>query len=132
MSDNWLRYIPSEPNFQPTLSAAEKAQLLLASFALRADQVRFEFTADVRFIDPGSNWTTGKCSACGPDAQSWWKNAMSALYKAKFSNLEVIAPCCGARVSLNDLDYVWPAGFARFVIEAKNPGLKNLTEEQER
>src|SRR5438093_1118722 len=26
--------------------------------------------------------------------------------------------------TLNDLRYVWPAGFARFVLQARNPGLQ--------
>lgn len=32
-------------------------------------------------------------------------------------------PCCGAVTSLSDLDYRWPAGFARFVLEASEPTL---------
>lgn len=32
-------------------------------------------------------------------------------------------PCCGVTVSLNDLDYLSPAGFARFVLEAMNPNV---------
>jgi len=31
-----------------------------------------------------------------------------------------------ALVSLNDLHYIWPAGFGRFVIEALNPGVRDL------
>ena len=34
-----------------------------------------------------------------------------------------VAPCCGAATSLHDLDYDWPAGFARFVLQAREPAL---------
>jgi len=42
----------------------------------------------------------------------------------------VTAPCCGVRVSLNDLRYAWPAAFGCFVIEAVNSSVNDLTAEQ--
>ena len=39
-----------------------------------------------------------------------------------FEALAVTLPCCGASSTLNDLVYHWPAGFARYVLEAMNPG----------
>jgi hypothetical protein len=41
-----------------------------------------------------------------------------------------VTPCCGSRVSLNDLRYEWPAGFARLVLEAWNPNVTRLDEEE--
>ncbi|MGO7585080.1 hypothetical protein ACC689_22510 [Rhizobium ruizarguesonis] len=49
-----------------------------------------------------------------------------------FKDLNTVAPCCGATVSLNDLRYVWPAAFGRFALEAHNPGIGDTTEEQDR
>ena len=31
---------------------------------------------------------------------------------------------------MNNLDFVWPAGFARFVMEAMNPDVKKLNKKQ--
>jgi hypothetical protein len=45
--------------------------------------------------------------------------------------LNFTTPCCGALVSMNDLNYVWPAAFASFVLEAMNPDVKDLTLVQE-
>jgi hypothetical protein len=39
-------------------------------------------------------------------------------------------PCCDALVSLNDLTYDWPVGFARFELEAWNPQRGWLTDEE--
>jgi hypothetical protein len=39
-------------------------------------------------------------------------------------------PCCGHVSSLNDLQYDWPQGFARFGIDAMNPNIGKLTDEQ--
>lgn len=43
----------------------------------------------------------------------------------------VTAPCCGTRLSLNELHYLWPAAFGRFVLEALNPNIRDLTPDQE-
>ncbi|WSH63252.1 hypothetical protein U8Q05_16350 [Rhizobium ruizarguesonis] len=44
-----------------------------------------------------------------------------------FKDLNTVAPCCGATVSLNDLRYVWPAAFGHFALEAHNPGIGDTT-----
>lgn len=46
---------------------------------------------------------------------------MDAAYASHFADLTTTTPCCGASGSLNDLHYEWPAGFARFTLEALNP-----------
>lgn len=48
----------------------------------------------------------------------------------QFESLSAVTACCGARTSLNDLRYVWPAGFASFVLEAMNPNIARISEEQ--
>jgi hypothetical protein len=130
MSDNWLRYVPTDPEFQPSASAATAAEALLRSFVPRADEVRSEFTEDVGFIDPGANWSGVSCPLCGMDAEPWWGDAMSAVAETDFANLEVHAPCCHATVSLNEMRYVPPAAFGRYVLEAMNPGVQGLSEGQ--
>jgi hypothetical protein len=130
MSDNWIQFIPHDPTYQPSRSAAESARELLSSFVPDADEVVFKFTDTVEFIHPGGNWSGVKCPNCGADAEPWWKDAMDTAYKTRFANLKVTAACCGASVSLNELNYVWPAGFAKFVIEAMNPNVEDLTDAQ--
>ena len=49
-----------------------------------------------------------------------------------FRNLKITTPCCRAPSTLNDLDYEWPAGFARFVLEASNPNVSELPGQQVR
>ncbi|HTW95313.1 MAG TPA: hypothetical protein VMD30_10990 [Tepidisphaeraceae bacterium] len=121
MSDTWLRIIPSDPNFQPSREAADQARILLGKFLPHSAEVTVNFNDDVTFIDAGGNWEGVKCAACGRDADSWWEDAMNRSYGTRFANLIVTAPCCGEKVSLNDLNYVWPVGFAKFVAQAMNP-----------
>jgi hypothetical protein len=127
MSDNWLRYVPVDPQFQPSPSAAKAAEALLISFLPEAEEVNSEFTESVAFIDPGANWSGVQCPSCAADAQAWWNDAMSVAAQADFTSLSVQAPCCAAMTSLNAMHYVWPAAFGRYVVEAMNPNVKSLS-----
>src|SRR5262249_13741059 len=53
--------------------------------------------------------------------KEWFGKAMDRAYEKKNWDLTIKLPCCGKGSSLNDLKYEWPAGFARFVLEARNP-----------
>jgi hypothetical protein len=131
MSDNWLQFIPADPGFQPCPESAEQARSLLAMYAPMADEVRASFKESIEFFHPGGNWSGVRCPACGADAESWWTEAMKQSSENKFANLFIGAKCCGATVSLNELGYIWPAAFGRFVLEAMNPGIKDLETSQE-
>ena len=131
MSDNWLQLIPSNPSFQPSAEAAKHAEQLFASFVPDADEVSASFKNSVEFFHPGANWSGVKCPSCGAEAELWWVGAMQHGAETQFQDLVVTTPCCGSRVSLNDLQYVWPAAFGRFVLEALNPNIKDITINQE-
>lgn len=132
MSDNWLIFIPVDPQAHPTQASADKAVELLRSFAPDAgDEVSATFFDKVAFQDCGSNWSGVECHQCGEDIEEWWADATSDAYKSGFEDLRATTPCCGHSTTLNDLNYVWPAGFSRFVLEAKNPNIKQTTAEQD-
>lgn len=130
MSDQVLLLIPSDPTYRPAVDDANRACDLLQSFLPKADEVTVAFKDGVEFFDPGENWSGVACAACGADAEAWWFDAMDAASQAQFNDLMVTAPCCGARISLNDLRYAWPAAFGCFVLEAVNPSENELTAEQ--
>lgn len=52
---------------------------------------------------------------------------MSKEAEADFPLRPAALPCCAAKVTLNDLKYDWPQGFARFSLEAMNPDIPGLT-----
>jgi hypothetical protein len=130
MSDNWLRFIPSDPMFQPASDAASAAVAFLQSYTPLAQHVEARFLSEVTFIDPGGNWSGVACSACGADAEPWWSDAMSAAADRKFRDLMITAGCCGATVSLNELRYHWPVAFGCFVLEAMNPNIADISPAQ--
>jgi hypothetical protein len=122
MSDNYLRLIPVSPYYIPNATSSEEAQRLFTSFVPHADEVRVSITNEIEFIDQGSNWEQVICPRCGSElGVRWWQEAMDTAYATKFTNLFVLMPCCHNECSLNDLRYEGPAGFARFVLEARNP-----------
>jgi hypothetical protein len=131
MSDNWLRFVPSDPAARPTEEAADRAVRLLRKFAPNSDRISAEFKEKIEFFDPGANWSGVKCPACGADAEPWLAEKMSVAFRTSFTQLELTTPCCGTRTSLNDLDYVWPAAFGSFVLEALNPNIGNTTAQQD-
>src|SRR5262245_9441285 len=109
-----------------------EAHRLYESFVPDADEVNIYLTDGVRFVDQGSNFESVACPKCGTKLDiDWWNMAMTracgvdadvevwdnGLFsedEPMFTNLTVTVPCCGSTLSLNDLHYDWPAGFARF------------------
>jgi hypothetical protein len=124
MSDNWIQLIPTQRDFVPLASAQSQALALLRSFVPHADEVEAIATEDIQFIDCGSNWEGVACPACGADAEEWFADELSQSFeRSGFRDLGTVAPCCGANVSLDQLKFGWPVGFAQFVLEARNPEL---------
>ncbi len=56
----------------------------------------------------------------------WWSEKMDKASEHQFTELHVKVPCCDGETSLNDLQYDWCAGFARFSIEILNPSSENI------
>ena len=130
MSDSLLRFIPADPEFRPSPSATTSAEVFLRGLLPEAERVSARCLAGVEFVDAGANWEGVHCSVCGADAESWWSDAMSQAAESGFHSLQVMSGCCRRAVSLNELRYGWPVGFASFVLEAQNPQSTGLTASQ--
>src|SRR2546425_304972 len=91
-----------------------------------ADDLAWQVTRDVRFVDCGGNFETVTCPRCGQDLGEWWSVAMEVGHAQQFRDLRTTLPCCGLRTSFNDLRYAMPAGFGRCVLEVQNPSIEAL------
>ena len=133
MSDNWIIVFPQEPGFVPSPEARQKAVELFQRIATDADEVKEETTEGVRFIDCGANCQRVLCPHCGAEIEiEWWHNRMNEEADTGFPLKLIALPCCGEQKSIAELDYDWPQGFARFSVEAMNPGIPDLSIEQMR
>lgn len=129
MSDNYLRLIPTDPRYVADSVALERARDYLAGVVPDADEVAATVTDDVNFVDMGANFERVSCPQCGHELDvAWWQDAMDASGETNFATLDITTPCCAAATSLNDLRYEWPAGFARLVLEARNPNVRDIEE----
>jgi len=127
MSDSVLRIIPQDPEFTPSADAQAAALATLREALRKADAVRVRETQDVKFIDVGENFESIFCPSCKNEIdQDWWIASMEQAASTKFTDLAISPPCCHESTTLNDLRYVMPLGFARFVLEVLNPDVADL------
>jgi hypothetical protein len=136
MSDNVLSVIPADLDWQPTSEAADAAMAVLQRLAPQLDgfvttEYRTTWHEQVAAVDCGGNLERIECPACQNAIDvDWWADLLEERFETGFTNLTVTVPCCGAEVSLNDLRYDWPCGFARFELEAWNPNRDWLTADE--
>lgn len=140
MSDDWIHLIPIRPDYVPTPGGIQAAIAILApalgdrepkvvylkkeDWSPLVSDIVFQVIVrdEIDFVDNGVNLETIRCPHCNEVLpEDWWGTAVDQAGKTKFDNLVVQTPCCGRQVSLNDLVYDWPAGFARFSISILNP-----------
>lgn len=133
MSDNWIIVVPENAAFVPPAEARRKALELFRSIAPSADEVKEEATQEIRFIDCGANLERIICPDCRAEIDvDWWQDAMSDEADAGFPLRRIELPCCGSNRSLAELRYDWPQAFARYSVEAMNPQIGDLTDDQMR
>jgi len=131
VSVNLLRIVPSLPDWVPSdanAGAAAEAVRRMCPYAEELISCRYP---EVTFIDQGGNFELVRCPECDTALDTgWWQQQMDRAYAAGFGGLATVTPCCAVAVSLNDLNYIWPAGFARFEIQVRSPGRGWLSPEE--
>ncbi|MBL8797769.1 MAG: hypothetical protein JNM56_27975 [Planctomycetia bacterium] len=127
MSTTLLRLIPREATFVPTIEAQKRAKRLVAASLPAGTKVSIRVEDKVIFVDAGSYTESVHCPYCKRKlSDEWWAEAMDRAYQTQFTNLNAKSPCCKKNTSLNELRYTWPAGFARFTLEAVDPNISEL------
>ena len=130
MSLSIIRFIPTEPSWSPDAETRQRAHDFIASAMPKAESVQVQTHDEIVFVDAGENAERIVCPLTKQKIDEvWWSNTVEAVYeKNQFQDLTVFVPCCGARISLNDLDYQPSQGFARFVIEVTEPEISKVNE----
>ena len=128
VSEDYLQLLPTDPAFIPSAEAASAALQALESIAPESDEVEVMEEPGVAFVDAGENFSAVRCPACGAELEiiPWWQGEMDRAFATRFQDLSVVPPCCRTPMTLNDLDYDWPQGFARWWLRARNPNRYKL------
>jgi hypothetical protein len=131
VSENLLRIVPTVPAWTPVEASAAAAAAALREMCPFAADLLIRRYADVTFIDQGGNFERLRCPACAAELETaWWQERMEDASATRFTILNAVMPCCNSVVSLNDLDYEWPAGFARFELQVRSPGRSWLSPDE--
>ena len=131
MSDNWIIVIPESPTHVPAEDMQAKAVSLFRELAPSADEIKNEVSDTIRFIDCGANLSRVICPHCRKELDiEWWQDLMDEEAEAGFPLRKFELPCCSASTKHDRLEYDWPQGFARFSVEAMNPGIPDLSPKQ--
>lgn len=131
MSAHFLVVIPRDPQADLP-DTADTVREALAEFAGTAES-RVKDYGKLQFIDAGENFERIGCPACNREVTiADWHTWMDAdwLGEEGFHLRVHRTPCCGKDVTLNDLTYERPQGFARWCISARNGDRGPLTRDE--
>lgn len=127
MTETYLRFIPASPNFVPEFETIDTAVTYFQENLLQAEKVDFRLTGHNEFVDSGALFERIHCPVCGHEIPvESWDEMMERAYITQFQDTKIVSPCCKTEISLNDLRYDRPQGFARFVLETRMPEILNL------
>lgn len=121
MSEHITKIIPKDPFHKVPELALQSVKTFLEA-QIHCDSIKVEVTETPEFVDCGTNLESISCPECGTELDfEWWGEAMEKAADDAFSSLETEVPCCKKLVSLNDLVYNFPCGFASCLIQIINP-----------
>ena len=122
MSEHLVRLIPRLHTYRSNDASARAAVLALQK-CVKAEEISFFQSGQVEFFDCGSALNHISCPRCGAAVPlDWWQQKMDEHYKSDhFFVLEEDMPCCSKTVSLNDLRYEAPCGFASLCFTVRDP-----------
>jgi hypothetical protein len=112
-----------------------QARNLLADIAPNADQIEIHVFDRIAFFDCGANFERVLCPSCGSEIPiEWWQQRMDDDFAMNtgFKLAKYSTPCCDTAVTPHELHYEWPQGFGRFSLEAMNPNIGLLDDDQKK
>ncbi len=133
MSESYAVVIPADPKaaMPETAEAVREALERIVG----SDRSRIKDYGKLQFIDCGGNFESLACPACADKIElDVWSGWMDEDWHGKegFHLHRHATPCCGEGVTLNDLIYFLPQGFARWFVSAYDTAHGPLTDAETR
>ena len=131
MSESYFVLIPADPSANLPNTAPALRDALVAMLGARRGRVKDY--GKLQFIDCGQNFERTVCPACKTViAIEHWHEWMDEDWHGEegFHLHRHAMPCCNADRTLNDLEYIWPQGFARWFVSAEINQIATLTDSQ--
>lgn len=130
MSDNFLIFVPTDPDRVPSPEVQREVTQLVRTSLPDAEEVTSEANDRVQFYDCGSHFERASCPQCNAELSlAWWGEIMDEDYDdGGFKLARYELPCCHRSSSLNELRYVWPQAFGKFAISAMNPNVGKVSD----
>ena len=115
MSDFYVSFIPEEPEYVFDAKTINS----IKNFKWFGDNSTIAVNDTIQFAHAGANFERVLCPFCQSNLMDWWGNAMDKAYSREngFINLSVCTPCCHKATTLHNLDYFFPQGFYKSIIE---------------
>jgi hypothetical protein len=131
MSELFIRVIPTDPEWQPTVEAAARTvEYVSGLFAGPGDHVETVepiYYEHITLIDGGEYMEDLFCPRCDSDIGLDWfwellreRNDGRMIGEPTVHDLSVTVPCCAAALTLSELRFEAPVGFARFEVSARD------------
>ena len=121
MSEHIVKIIPQNPLYKVSAPELQSVKAFLET-QINCDFIEVKSSETPAFVDCRTNLEKISCPQCGAELDfDWWGEAMDKAAEDEFISLETEIPCCKKIVSLNDLNYEFPCGFACCQICIYNP-----------
>lgn len=133
MSESYCVIIPADPK-SALPETAETVRATLEQI-VGTDRSRVKDYGKLQFIDCGGNFESLACPHCATSIEmDVWNNWMDEDWHGQdgFHLHSHTTPCCGESLTLNDLIYLQPQGFARWFVSAYDTMHGPLTEDETR
>lgn len=124
MSVTTVQFVPDDPHFTPGTVGISAAGAYLKQALPNSTQVEAMARDGIDVFFPGDNLATCACPSCQSDIPAGvWQTILGADYDeaSGFMLLRQQMPCCGERLTVNELVFDWPLAFGKFALQLTDP-----------
>ncbi|MGK2870154.1 MAG: hypothetical protein ACSLFA_26610 [Mycobacterium sp.] len=127
MSADWTTVFPTDPFWVPSRDRADAAAAVFGCLVDGESDVEVRTVKQLLFESAGADFGTASCPMCAavvaqnPEDMGWFTGQLDRVFAELESSrtLQATMPCCGVSVSMNDVLYDPPAGFACWSVSVR-------------